>query len=368
MKVHITSTSEVEPTVVKEVFKTLSKITGPIHFDKFTPISNTIIENIIGPFVNLQPLDFKVFFNICKYYRSKKDISREDYVVVFTSLRNDESWFSSFDFDKNIFIDINEWQYLTTTPLKHALAYQVVGNLFHSLIGIDPTNFESDPLAHNRSIGCISDYCNNKSEILLKFRTGYICNDCLNSFYKRVDDKKIIKQIYEIIQELRKAFVEFQFEEIIIKPLPLRIDDQLRLYVGDNEIKLEPSNKTLYYFCLLNSDNIKSGVLRTTKSFETLSNIYNHLKGGNLKTKKQFKTIHKLCSTEENESSNNKSSFQETKTKINKILTKNIDVSIIKLYSINNKEDKNKKNSTFEIELPPEYKNIEVLINLPKIN
>jgi hypothetical protein len=369
MKVHITYTSEVDSTVVKEVIKTLLNRTGPIHFCNLRPISNIKIEKVIGPFENFQPLDFKVFFNICKYYRSKKDISREDYVVIFTSLRNSDSWFSSFDNDKNIFIDINEWQNLTTTPLKHALAYQVVGNLFHSLIGIDPENFKNDQIVHGKSIGCISDYCNDKSEILLKFRTGYICDDCLTIFYNRVEDKTIIKQIYQIIQDLRKAFVEFQFEEIIVKPLPLRIDNQLKLYIGDNEIALEALNKTLYYYCLIYSNGIKSNDLRKQNSIKELSKIYNYLKGGKLETIEQFKSIHKLCNTEHNKSNGKKSSFTETKTRTNNELVKKIkqiDSSIINIYTINNTDDKNKKGSTFKIELKTEYMNIEAINNLLK--
>lgn len=368
MKVHITSTSDVDPTVVKEVIKTLSYINGPIHFKSLSRISNSDLENVIYPFVNLQPLEFDLFFTICENYRARKVISREDYVVVFTSLRNQKFWLSSFDNAHNIFIDINEWKYLTSTPLKYALSYQVVGNLFHSLIGIDSSNFVHDPIAHNKSIGCISDFCNDISEVLLKFRTGYICENCLNRFYSQVEDKLIIKQIYSIIQELRKEFVQFQFEETIDKPLHLSIDDKLRLYIGGNEIELEPLNKALYYFFLLNPNGLKSNDIIKTDSINKLSSIYKFLKVGIKDKEVQLKSIHKLCNTNENQSSSKKSSFAETKSRINKILIKKIDASINKQYTINNTEDKNKKKSTFKIELQTEYISIDPLLNLTRTN
>ncbi len=244
MKVHITATSEVNPEILNEVHKTLSKVQGPIKFSQLRPAPNNEIENVIGQFENCQPLVFNVFFRICDHYRAIRSINIEDYVIVLTNLTNKGLWFSSFN-NKNIFIYVGGWSDLTTTPLKNVLAYQVISNIFHSLAGIDPEKFEDDPNAHIKSIGCISDFCNDKSEIMLKFRTGWICNDCLENVLNNVADKEIVKHMHSTIQYLRNAFVHFQFEETIEKPLKLSIDDNLKLYIGYNEIELEALQKTI---------------------------------------------------------------------------------------------------------------------------
>ena len=360
MKVHITSTSEVDSKIVNEVIYCLSSTKGPIVFNRIDSIANETIENVIGPFQNYQPLDHEVFFNLCNQYRALKGINYEEYIVVFTSLRNKGLWFSSFQ-NKNIFIDINEWQSLSSTPLKYALSYQVVGNLFHSLNGIDPNNFKNDPNVHNISIGCISDYCENKSEILLKFRTGYICRVCLESIATNVEDKNIVIQIHEIIQFLRTQFIDFDFTKVINTPKNLQIDQNLDLYIDNQKIELEPLRKTLYYYFLLNPNGVESAIFRKEDVYKLLVLIFSKLKGPSA----DLKPVKRLCSKEQNTGvrSNNvpKSSFTEVKSHLNKDLIMKIQKTLSHPYLISNTKDRNSKNSKFKIELDAEYINIEVL-------
>lgn len=360
MKVHITYTPDVDRMQVKKIVKKISEINGPIQFESTPSVSFDKLEQFIGPFVNQQPLEFETFFNICNYYRANKSLIHNDFVVVLTTLTNRQFWFSNFD-KRNIFININEWNYLKNTLRNNAISYQIIGNIFHSLIGIDSNNFRDDPKAHKISIGCISDYCNNKSEILLKFRTGYICDDCIRNFNQRVTDKGVIKQIYLIIQELRKSFVEFEFEEVALQPLPLRIDDNLEVYIGDKNIHLQPLLKTLYFYTLLNPDGIKSDKLRNKLSRELISTIYKKINGYN--ENRSFESlgpILKLCSASGSVSQTQKSSFQETKSKINGIIARSgVDPIILDFYTINNKNDRDTKGAIFKIDLNVDYMDID---------
>jgi hypothetical protein len=177
---------------------------------------------------------------------------------------------------------------------------------------------------------------------------------------KKVTDKEIIKHMHSIIQYLRNAFVHFQFEETIEKPLKLWIDDNLKLYIGNNEIELEALQKTIYYFSLMNQDGFKVSELRNKSSFDTIENLYQYLKEKNPRSIRQNNPIYKLCG-KDIKGNIIRSSFYDTKSKCNSSIIQNIDSSIQHLYVIKNINGKSKKDSTFRIELHTEHMSIDVL-------
>lgn len=162
---------------------------------------------------------------------------------------------------------------------------------------------------------------------------------------------------------LRTSFVNFQFDETIHNALPLRIDENLNLFIGDKEIVLEVLPKTLYFFFLMNQKGVSASQLRKPDNERTIQRIYDILKEKYPKSRRKTSPILKLCGKDINNNIVN-SSFYDTKSRCNSMIVKNIDSSIHHFYIINNINDKNKKNSTFNINLSKEYLTIDELERL----
>lgn len=181
MKVHITSTPGYPSESIKAVKKLLSSVKGEITFtdeEPFTKAQLLLCSPLFHDLNKKSRLSFDALFNLAKTFRAIKSIPSDDFVVLISEYQNSQYWFSGTT-NRDIFVDSNEWEYLTDKDSMYGIASQIVENIFQSLIGIDYRSAENDPNIHLKSIGCINDMCGSKPEIMLKLRTGYICNSCL---------------------------------------------------------------------------------------------------------------------------------------------------------------------------------------------
>lgn len=110
----------------------------------------------------------------------------------------------------------------------------------------------------------------------------------------------------------------------------------------------------------MNPEGFKVRELRNKSSFETIENLYQYLKEKNPRSIRQNNPIYKLCG-KDIKGNIIRSSFYDTKSKCNSSIIQNIDSSIQHLYVIKSINGKNKKDSTFRIELQTEYIDIDVL-------
>ena len=66
---------------------------------------------------------------------------------------------------ENIFIYGEEWEYYTKKDAKYGIAYQVLENIFQSLIDLNIDDVDNEPNIHVPSIGCINDMCMDKVDV-----------------------------------------------------------------------------------------------------------------------------------------------------------------------------------------------------------
>ena len=135
MNVHITCTPEFSFEKLEEIVSLLISIPGELRFIKGNPLTQVQYKRLNEKFTNIDQissLEFDEFFDLVQWYRELKDIHNNDFVILISSIRNSRNWFSAFN-KKNIFIHGDEWDLISDVDSKFGLAYQCVGNIFHSL-------------------------------------------------------------------------------------------------------------------------------------------------------------------------------------------------------------------------------------------
>jgi hypothetical protein len=292
MKVYISATPEVDQNVLNGVVKLLSKVNGTILFKELPILEYEVINDFLEWEKPLkkgsEKLSFNDLFELCKtyrrYYLNSKGISKSDYVVILTNIKNENNWFSSFR-DKNIFIDTNGWEDYTGKDPKYGIAYQVVENIFQSILNINVEigEVESEPNVHWNPEGCINDMCQDKKDIILKLRTAEICDNCINRLESEGADVEIAIQIQDIIGEIRKGLVTHIKDRLKPKARPLAVRKNGRkfeIYIeGIKEpISFEAIHRALYIFFLKNIEGVNQYDLIRHRG--ELSEIYFKIRSG----------------------------------------------------------------------------------------
>lgn len=286
MKVHITSTPGYSKESIDQVASLLNKEKGVLEFYAGEPLTvdqMSINNERLKDLDSESSLSFVELFNIGKLYRIIKGIPQEDFVVVLSEFQNSSGWFSAFNYG-NIFVDVNGWEYLTEKDSKYGIAYEVIENIFQTLIGIDLSNILKEPNIHHKSRGCINDMCSNKMEVIHKLRSAYICDSC----FKRATDKNVsplvLVQIQSLIEIIRNGLMNFDIIKEKVNPEPTVVSSNGDVKIGNRNIKLDFLSKTLFIFFLSHLEGVPVAGIDTKTNRENLQDIYHLVRLGAVKT------------------------------------------------------------------------------------
>jgi hypothetical protein len=158
--------------------------------------------------------------------------------------------------------------------------------------------------AHQKSRGCPLDFCDDKEDIVLKIRTGDVCYDCLTRIKDRGVNPLFLGVVFNKMEEIRKALIFREREDLIEFKSPLRI-----IY-GKNDSKIEFTElpgvvmnfddlQTTLYCLILKNKSI--GV----KSFLTVADefkkLYTIIKNGEITSKEIDNSIKTWTNPENSE-------------------------------------------------------------------
>jgi len=278
MKVFVTSTLEIQYSEVEKVTILLNKIPGELSFIPLVSLAPEVFKHYDKKFQNpveVQPLSFQEFFNLIDFHRDMNagsNLSPDDFFVIITSIKNEKKWFSSFK-NKDIFINALDWEKYTNNQPQFGIAHQIIENIFSSLLDIDVFNVKDNPNIHEDPIGCLNDLCTNKRRIILKIRTAYICDTCLDSFLEKQNDKKVILHIHKIITNLRDNFINYDKIKSDINPYKVIVSKSGVISFGDKILKLNALHKALYLYYLKHTEGFENNIF--TKE-ETRKEMYNY--------------------------------------------------------------------------------------------
>lgn len=296
MKVHLIKTPEYNSEDFRDVCELLSSFEGPMEFIpsfyEFDRSGFYFLEYDLYPLHGFKypsndtalrfnpereyPLSWRELFSLCNHYRDLFNIEENSFVVLLTNRKNGLNWFSANDAGRNVFVHTAEWDYYTKVNSKYPIAYQVIENIMQFLMKIDiydvPNQFIHEPLR-----GCMNDFCNNKSQIIIKLQTANVCPDCAKKIKNEGVSSKLWSQARSILDGIRNEFI-YQEEEQPAEPVALVVDNKCKILIPEYnlEIKLTPLFKTLYLFFLSKPEGVTVSELCDYN--EELLSIYKKLR------------------------------------------------------------------------------------------
>ena len=206
--------------------------------------------------------------------RSSLAIPEQEFLLLLTPTATRKNWFAALDENRpyNGFIHTSDWEHFIDCDPALAVAFEVVALILQKNI----FNSYSDTirLAHNRAIGCVSDMCMQKSDIILKMRTADICSDCMEKLQSNLSTIEISHAL-SIMESLRVKMLFAQNFRQTSPPSRLKIDRRGRIFLPDYaniEIRLPAMEKALYILFLHHQEGIYISQLFDFR--EELSNIY----------------------------------------------------------------------------------------------
>ncbi len=274
------------------------------------------------------------FFLNCVHFRNAKQISGDDYVFLLTEYKNQEDYFGWTDETLgNYFIQTSDWNlYFESEVNKHfPISYEVVAWILRSLMY--GTQQELLEKAHKRARGCVMDYCDEKEDIILKMRTGDVCNTCLCRIRDSGVHPGFLGNIFNAMESIRKGLMYRERNELLgtISPIRLKLGVERPKFtlVEMNDLKLNfDETQTAIYYFLLQTGGVKLMDLGDRR--EELKECYRRVKNGHINQKDLNTTIDFWVNPF------NTTPFTQKVSKINKKLKDLLGDSLAKSYLIVN--------------------------------
>jgi hypothetical protein len=225
--------------------------------------------------------EWEALFNFCRVYRIQYDLGDDEHVLLLTPWYNDKNWFAASDkHSRNHFVHIADWSYFLGEGIDalYPVAYEVMITVLHKLVS-EKQGFELRHLVHMKPKGCVSDFCADKTEVMLKMRTADICPKCIKKLDESGIDKTIVKQVLEVLDDIRSAMTFRSRAEYFQTPSRLEIRGHMcKLYLtdlGNFEVRLTPRQRAIYMVYLNHPEGIAVAELPDHR--EELARYYGRL-------------------------------------------------------------------------------------------
>lgn len=228
--------------------------------------TNSLCSQLMMADINTS-LEFSNFFDYCEWYRNDKNLSTETIVVFITDIRNnrnndtknpiEKTWFSAVN-NNNIFVFTEIWNSILPERKVYAIAYNIMVNVFQALLQINfNKHSHNNNIIHYKPIGCLNDRCNDINDVIIKLRTGYICDTCINQARSKNISNDMIVQIYQTIKDIREKFMNFDEIQNVFIPEQLKIDTTGNFLLNEKPISLTLFQKAIYIFIVRQTEGIE---------------------------------------------------------------------------------------------------------------
>ncbi|MFM8951324.1 MAG: hypothetical protein ACKOKB_11195, partial [Bacteroidota bacterium] len=229
----------------------------------------------------LYPREIKVaswesLFSICRKYRKKNKLSADERVVLLTDLNNEHNWFSAADIngENNFFVHSDQWEFFLDTEDRFPVAYLIATGILKKMAFNTYTSLNM--AIHHNPKGCISDFCENKREIILKMRTADICSDCMQAINNKGINRGLLSQCFQIMEHIRTQLLFRERFEMLKLPSRIVITpgrEPIRFIDMDNsQLRLAPLEKAVFILFLKNPEGLHFN--RLSEHREQLKEIY----------------------------------------------------------------------------------------------
>jgi hypothetical protein len=309
MNIHLLPSPELNKETYRNVLNLLQQFRGPLKFleceqdvlsnnsneeergwgnkkdfetSLYSIINHDLVNkkksNITFPYFE-KVITWDQMFSQCEEYRSKNNLPEGDLVVLLTDVGNEPNWFGGISPSmKNYFVQTSNWEYFfgSSIDIRFPIAYQVIVWVMNYYMFPSKESFMKN--IHDTPIGCIMDFCQDKTQIILKMRTADICENCINTLINRDVPPLHIRQIFEILDGIRLSMTFRGRSKLFQQPSRMEIKGYTKNIffsdLGNLELDLNPKEKALYLLFLNHREGIRLTELQDHK--EELKEFYVH--------------------------------------------------------------------------------------------
>jgi hypothetical protein len=218
-------------------------------------------EIISNANISLEPekyrFSWRSLFQRSNKVRAAESIPNKEATFLITEKENELNYFSAFDPQNptNGFIQATDWDLFIDAPAAYPIAYEVIATFLQSQMFRSME--EVLELTHRKPIGCLNDFCQDKSQVLLKLRTADICKNCMSILKERVDPF-ILKHAIALMESLR---LKMKFvQNIDDEQIQLKIEKKQLHFLGKFgtiTITLTPIEMAIYKLFLNHEGGIR---------------------------------------------------------------------------------------------------------------
>jgi len=277
--VYLVRSEEYDAVRFWEVVALLQTIPGPITFlTKEAPLSENELVNTESDYLP-EVRTWSSFFKSCETHRKQNQIAQDAYVILLTNHDNNLHFYAAVEekTKKNIFVNCEYNDLFNDSLVRYPVAFNCIAMLLITQLFDSYQQVEN--LIHQEAKGCLLDFCSHRQDLLLKMRTGDLCDECIAAIQRKKIDPRFTNQLFQYLDSFANQMKFKQRLAIRAGSLKLEIrEPNKRLFfteLGDLEIKLTPLEKTVYLLFLAHPQGI---VLTHLPDYRNeLLSIYNQI-------------------------------------------------------------------------------------------
>lgn len=213
----------------------------------------------------LTRLKWDDIFERCQAFRKANDISELEFVILLTDKGNEYNWFAAPNpkGGRDGFVQTSGLGFYLPGLSRASIVYLITTHILRHLMFTDIREMSEG--VHQKSVGCMNDFCGNKTELILKIRTADLCSDCVRQLEKKQVDPLLANQAFEIMEAMRGEVLFRDRYSLLKKPSRMSISGpNYKIQFPDLaniELKLDKIEKTIYLFFLGKPGGVKLNML-----------------------------------------------------------------------------------------------------------
>jgi hypothetical protein len=182
-------------------------------------------------------------------------------VILLTEHANHENWFVGYDpnLKGNYFIHVDGWEHFTSGDPRYPICYHIASTLLKHAMFDNPQ--EMGNYMHYESKGCMMDFCQNKSEVMLKLRTADVCPDCQDLIRKKSIPHMQLRYTFDVMEDIRRQLLFKDRYDLLRQATPMLIKGRAHKIVlpemGMLQINLSPTERAVYLLFLNHPEGIR---------------------------------------------------------------------------------------------------------------
>ena len=269
-------------------------------------------------------------FEVCKDFRNvkKNKIQDKELMVLLTNQKNPN--FMSFCNINitNVFIQINGWdQILESFKSDLPILYEIYAWIFRKIVFPDLPTMKMK--LKRKTIGCITDFCENKEDFRMKIRTADIHPDAINYMSSKKEFFPHLKHILEVFEQIRLGVLNREksefFSELVSLRFALYFNAKRNIIIpeyGEISLGFEAIERAIYQLIIMQEYPISREIIN-----DEIMYIYKLQSAYNKQKENIENTIENFL--------NDPDSFYQKVSKINKRLKDILPTQIVDYYLIN---------------------------------